>query len=317
MSANVESMMYTGERPWHGLGTPLDHPATAEEAIRAAKLDWGVELVPAYAEGQVIPRTRAVVRDDRREPIAVVGERYELVQNAEAFTFFDEIVGAGKAIYQTAGSLDHGRRIWLLAKVPGDVWVTKDDQVGKHLLLTNSHDGGSPLRVLFTPIRVVCQNTLIAAMEGAGRTGVSIRHVGDVLEKAKEAQKILGISMKFFDDFEGQARAFASRSVTSEALDLYFRSLVPDPKEGAPSRAITTRESLLRLFESGKGNDLPGVRGTLWAAVNAVTEYVDYERPTRRSNGTSQEEKRFESAVFGSGAALKGEAWGRALTLVS
>lgn len=317
MPANVESMMYTGEVPWHGLGTPLDHPATAEEAIRAAKLDWRVDLVPAEAVGKVIPRTRAVVRDDRREPIAVVGERYEPVQNAEAFTFFDEIVGAGKAIYQTAGSLDHGRRIWLLAKVPGDVWVTKSDQVGKHLLLTNSHDGGSPLRVLFTPIRVVCQNTLMAALEGAGRNGVSIRHVGDVLEKAKEAQKILGISIKFFDDFEDQARAFARRSVTTEALDLYFKSLVPDPTDGDPSRAVTTRESLLRLFEAGKGNALPGVKGTVWAAVNAVTEYVDYERPTRRSNGSSQEEKRFESAVFGSGATLKEQAWSRALTLVS
>ena len=123
--------------------------------------------------------------------------------------------------------------------------------------------------------------------------------------------------MLFRSDFEDQARAFARRSVTSEALDLYFKSLVPDPAEGDPSRAVTTRESLLRLFEAGKGNALPGVKGTVWAAVNAVTEYVDYERPTRRSNGDSQVEKRFESAVFGSGASLKEQAWSRALTLVS
>jgi len=316
MPANVETLMYHGSRPWHGLGTALDHPATSAEAILAAGLDWRVELFAAWAAEQPIPGAYGVVRMDRREPIAVVGKRYVPIQNREAFEFFDRLIGEGHAVYETAGALDRGRRIWLLAKLPGDVWVTHEDAVGKYLLLTNTHDGKSPLRALFTPIRVVCENTLRAALHGGQQGGVSIRHVGDILEKAKEAQRLLGISVKYFDSFADQAIALASHSLTREALALYFQSLVPDPKDADPSRAVSTRETLVRLFETGKGNALPSVRGTLWAALNAVCELIDHERPTRAKRGESEQLKRFQSAQFGSGAQLREMAWDRALSLL-
>jgi phage/plasmid-like protein (TIGR03299 family) len=316
MPANVETLMYHGSRPWHGLGTALDHPATSAEAIRAAGLDWRVELFSAWAAEQPIPRALGVVRMDRREPIAVVGQRYVPIQNAEAFQFFDQVIGEGHAVYETAGALDRGRRIWLLARLLGVVWVTKEDNVGKYLLLTNTHDGKSPLRALFTPIRVVCENTLRAALRGGPQSGVSIRHVGDILEKAKEAQRLLGISVKYFDTFADQASAFASHALSKEALALYFQSLVPDPKDADPSRSVLTRETLVRLFETGKGNALPTVRGTLWAAVNSVAELVDHERRARTKPDESEALKRWKSAQFGSGAALKERAWSQALALL-
>jgi phage/plasmid-like protein (TIGR03299 family) len=316
MPANVETMMFHGTRPWHGLGTALDHPATSVEAIRAAGLDWRVELFSAFAAEQPIPRAYGVVRMDRREPIAVVGKRYVPVQNREAFTFFDHLIGGGHAVYETAGALDQGRRIWLLARLPGEVWVTREDAVGKYLLLTNTHDGKSPLRALFTPIRVVCENTLRAALDGGQAGGISIRHVGDILEKAKVAQRLLGITLKYFDTFADQASAFASHSLTREALALYFERLVPDPKDADPFRAVSTRETLVRLFETGKGNSLPTVRGTLWGAVNAVCELVDHERPTRAKPGESEALNRWKSAQFGSGAALKARAWSQALEIL-
>jgi phage/plasmid-like protein (TIGR03299 family) len=317
MPANVETMFYHGERPWHGLGTALDHPATSAEAITAAGLDWPVELKPATVDGIPIPRARAVVRMDRMEPIAVVGERYVPVQNAEAFAFFDQLIGEGQAAYETAGALDRGRRIWLLARLPGEVWVTKEDNVGKYLLLTTSHDGVSPLRALFTPIRVVCQNTLRAAMNEAGSgSGVSVRHVGDVLGKAEVAKRLLEITVKYYDTFEDQSKALAGRSLTGETVRAYFRDLVPDPKDADPARAVATRETLVRLFETGRGNTLTTVRGTLWAALNAVAEFVDHERPTRVKDGESAPLKRFESALFGSGASLKERAWSLALARV-
>jgi phage/plasmid-like protein (TIGR03299 family) len=316
MPANIETLMYHGSRPWHGLGVALDHPATSAEAILAAGLDWRVELFPAWAAEQPIPRAFGVVRMDRREPIAVVGDRYVPIQNAEAFAFFDHLIGEGHAVYETAGALDRGRRIWLLAKLPGDVWVTHEDAVGKYLLLTNTHDGKSPLRALFTPIRVVCENTLRAALHGGQASGVSIRHVGDILEKAKVAQRLLGISVKYFDAFALQAGAFASHSLTREALNRYFQSLVPDPKDADPSRAVATRETLVRLFETGKGNFLPTVRGTLWGAINAVAELIDHERPTRTKPGENEALNRWKSAQFGSGAALKERAWTKALALL-
>lgn len=317
MTARIETMMYHGKRPWHALGTPLDHPATAQEAIVASGLAWGVALEPVFdRRGTPVPRSRAIVRTDRMEPISVVGERYAPLQNLQAFAFMDHLVGEGRAVYETAGALAGGRRIWLLARLPGDLWVTKEDAVGKYLLLTNSHDGGSPVRALFTPIRVVCENTLRAALGEGASEGVSIRHVGDVLGKAQEARRLLGISFKYFDDFASQAKAFAGRSLTQEALAGYFETLVPDPQDGDPSRAIATRESLVRLFETGRGNALPSVRGTLWGAVNAVAEFVDHERPTRHRAGESEPVKRFQSAQFGSGSALRARAWTLALGLL-
>jgi phage/plasmid-like protein (TIGR03299 family) len=254
---------------------------------------------------------------DRREPIAVVGERYVPIQNAEAFAFFDKLIGEGQAVYETAGSLGGGRRIWLLARLPGDVWVTRQDNVGKYLLLTNSHDGRSPLRALFTPIRVVCENTLRAALEGGQSDGIWVRHVGDILGKAKEAERLLGISVKYYDAFADQAQAFAKRALTQEALARYFETLAPDPKDADPARRVATRETWTRLFEAGKGNDLSSVRGTLWAAVNAVCEYVDHERPTRGQEGQEEKIRRFESAQFGTGAVLRARAWKEALALLT
>jgi phage/plasmid-like protein (TIGR03299 family) len=312
----VETMFSHGTRPWTSLGTALDHPATAREAIDAAGLAWEVGLMPASAMDRPIPRVKAVVRMDRLEPIAVVGERYVPLQNREAFSFFDALIGEGKAVYETAGSLDRGRRIWLLAKLPGDVWVSREDNVGKFLLLTNSHDGGSPLKVLFTPIRVVCENTLLAALGQADKSQqVSIRHQGDILGKAKAAQRLLGITLKYFDEFEFQARHFAARQLTASGLKRYFEDLVPDPKDADPKRAQETRETFVRLFETGRGSDLQSARGTLWGAVNAVAAFVDHERKSRPGE-MSEPLTRFKSALFGTGAELKERAWKEALAIM-
>lgn len=314
---SIESMMVVGDRLWQRFGVSLDHPATSAEAIVKSGLDWSVRREPVFdARGKEIPRLRAVVRTDRLETLGVVGHRYAELQNGEAFAFMDHLVGDGKAVYETAGALDRGRQVWLLARIPGDVWVTSEDPVGKYLLLTNSHDGQSPLRALFTPIRVWCKNTLRAALAQGKASGVSIRHVGNILEKAEEAKRLLGISEKYFDSFGEEAQAFAGRDLLRQEAARYFEELIPSPKEGDPTRAQVTRETLLRLFEAGKGNDLPSVRGTLWAALNAVTEFVDHERPTRAKEGESEHLKRFQSAQFGSGAVLRARAWEMAQSMV-
>lgn len=316
MPPNVETMMYHGKKPWNGLGTPLLQPATAAQAIEAASLGWTVELHPVLSLGTIIPHCQGVVRMDRLEPLAVVGRRYVPIQNAEAFAFFDQVVGEGHAIYETAGAIDRGRRIWLLARIPGDLWVTHEDNVGKYLLLTNSHDGRSPLRALFTPIRVVCENTLRAALQGGESGGVSIRHVGNIHEKVREARRVLGLSVKYYDAFGEQAGAFVRRELSSAEVIAYFKSLVPDPVAADPAQARGTRETLGRLFESGKGNALPSVRGTVWAALNAVTELIDHERPTRARGAGNEDAQRWKSAQFGSGARLREEAWKGALGLL-
>lgn len=310
----VETMFSNG--PWNGVGTPLGRAATAAEAIREAGLDWSVGLEPVFdVRGHQICGARALVRTDRMETLSVVGTGFRPIQNSEAFRFADLLVGEGKAVYESAGSLDHGRRIWLQAKLPGDVWVAGEDSVQKYLLLTNPHFRGSSLWVLLTARRLACENMLFAALAQGRPYAVRIRHTGDIAGQVAEAQRVLGISLKYYDSFGEQARHFAARQLTASAVKRYFEDLVPDPKDADPVRAASTRETLLRLFETGRGSDLPGARGTLWGALNAVAEFVDHERPTREGQ-MSERLTRFKSALFGTGAELKERAWHRALVWV-
>jgi len=263
----------------------------------------------------IVPRARAVVRMDTKQPLSVVGSRFQPIQNADAFGFFDHLVGKRKAVYEQAGSCDSGRRVWIQAKLPGEMWITKQDNVEKYLLLTMLHGGGS-LWVPTTPRRVWCKNMLLAVLEEGKSRAIRIRHIGDIGEKVREAERLLDLSASSFEAFAEQAKAFAGRMIKKEALAAYFETLVPNPKDGDPARAVGTRVAFQRLFESGKGNDLPTVRGTLWAALNGVIEYVDHERSTRVKQGQDEAANRFKSAQFGSGAALKERAWTEALSLL-
>ena len=199
-------MMYVGGVPWHGLGTVLDKPATAEEAIQAARLDWQVKKLPLYAsegDGSLlrlpVPDKYAVARENSFDVLGVVGSSYTPVQNREAFAFFDPIVGKQAAIYHTAGALGKGERVWILAKLPDSIRVVGDDITDKFLLLTNSHDGTSSLQVKFTPVRVVCQNTLSLAINQGG-AGIKISHHTDIHQRLKAAEKMLGIVHHQFDE---------------------------------------------------------------------------------------------------------------------
>ena len=156
------SMMYTAETPWHGLGYRLDAPATARDTIQAAGLDFDVTLSSmTTTDGIAIPSRKAVVRTDSNDILGVVGNSYVPVQNRQAFGFLDAIAAEGSIRYHTAGALRKGERIWLLGKLSGQIRVKgSDDLTEKYLLLSNSHDGSSALRVFFTPLRVVCANTL-------------------------------------------------------------------------------------------------------------------------------------------------------------
>jgi phage/plasmid-like protein (TIGR03299 family) len=192
------SMMYVGEAPWHKLGTRLDGPATAVDAIRAAGLNWQVIKQPLYAgreSPRLLPGYFAVVRDDHWQKgetkvLGVLGREYTPLQNSDAFAFFDPIVGEKAAVYRTAGALGQGERIWLLAKLPDDIRVVGDDIAEKYLLLSNSHDGKSSVQLKFTPIRVVCENTLTMAL----RSGPTLRaaHTKDLPQRLDLGASLVG-----------------------------------------------------------------------------------------------------------------------------
>lgn len=317
MSHNIykNNMMYVGEQPWHKLGVKVDKVATAKEAIEAAQLDYKVELQPIFLRNNIlIDNAKATVRVDENIPLGIVTERYKIVQNVDAFNFFDTLVGEGQAIYHTAGVLGKGERIWILAKLPKNIIVTREDIVEKYLVLMNSHNGTSALKMYFTPIRVVCQNTLIASLRDS-RDGVSIRHMGNIKDKVNEARRVLGITIDYYNQFEQITKQLVDVNLNVEKAEKYYNNLLFQQKEKdeISTQMINKRDRLLYLFENGKGNDLPGVRHTAWAALNAVVEYVDHDKTVKGL--TSDPTRKLEDIWFGNGAHLKQRAYSEILEL--
>jgi len=305
------SMFYLEETPWHGLGTRLNGPATAREAIQAANLDWSVGKTPVFTtvNGQPlpVPDTFAVVRDDpiHSPVLGVVSKDYTPLQNAEAFAFFDPIVGENAAIYHTAGALGQGERVWLLAKLPGQLRVVGDDLAENYLLLANSHDGKGSVQVKFTSVRVVCQNTLTLALGGGGDS-FRLIHMPDVKRRLGEAGKLLAQIRARHNSMEEALQAMARVRVDESRLTEYLGEVFPTPDpcdEVAVARAQRSRDWAGHFFEEGRGNHLPGVPGTLWAAFNGVTELLDH-RKTRQSP-----HQRLNSLWFGDNCRIKARAF--------
>lgn len=326
-SADGKDMIgYAGEKPWHGLGQELPGLATAEEMIKAAKLDWEVQLKPVYCYGggevrvtkssAVVEGYKAVVRQDTADVLSIVGDRYRPIQNSRAFGFFDAIIGAGQASYEVAGGLGKGERIWILAKLPKDVRVGKtDDLVKPYFLLVNSHDGSKALSIFETPIRVVCQNTLNAALAGRS-SGINIRHTENATQNIEKAQKALGLVARYYDSLEETISRLSGVQITSKQLTKYVEEVFPGNDDAKFStRTDNVRNKVVDLFLTGRGNDLPGVKGSAWAAYNGVTQYVDWERSSRGRSDTERQNNRLQSIWFGSGAQIKAKAWTSALKL--
>ena len=315
----TDGMAYTGRVPWHGLGVKVEGKAmTAAQAIEAAGMDWTVSTTELYTntagfyepvEGRV-----ATMRDDTQDLLGFVSDRYQPVQNTESFRFFDEIVGAGDAVYHTAGTLWGGRKIWILAHMGnGEYKLDNGDQLESYILLDNSHDGGSALRMRMTPIRVVCSNTLASATRGDAV--FAARHTSGITGRVAEARDLLGLNKVYMDRFMGQCNEVADKAFDGLDMDRLTRKLL-NLKAEKPiwnQRGIKTThgEKMRSLFWSGEGN-----RGeTRWDAFNAVTEFLDYERGSRGAKdsvGSTDEEvvsRRLDNSWFGDGAAMRSKAW--------
>lgn len=288
MSHNLEqrggqiSMFYVGEDvPWHKLGRQLDHPATAAEAMEAARLDYTVVKKPLkaiihgrhYAD---VPNAFATVRTDTNSVLGVVGGRYEPVQNRDAFNFFDPLVERDEAMFHTAGVLGRGEKIWLLAKLPDYIRVgKKGDPVEKYVLLYNSHDGSSHIVCKLSAIRVVCSNTLSAALSGTEQE-VRIKHTASAAEKLAEAHKLLGLTNHLYQQLDYIFNRMALRKVTGQQLVEYVKTLVPDnPEAESNARTENMRNKIIEIHDAKA--DAAIHRGNLFGAFNSVTELVDHQ----------------------------------------
>ncbi len=306
------NMAYVGETPWHKQGVYLgEKEATSEEMIKAAGMNWDIveqivfsSIDPFLSETKVIEGYKALVRNDTNEVLSIVKNRYTPLQNRDAFAVLDPFLSEAKALWHTAGVLGKGERIWVLAKLPGNIQVTKDDIIDKYFLLTSSHDGSSSIQLRFTPIRVVCQNTLQMALIGEGSSIMKVKHTKNQDVKIKEAIKVLGLVEQVTREFEESAKAMYEFKMSDTDIDNYLSEILEIGKDCKEKVNLYEDKSFARfktLVEDGTGTDLKDVKGSLWGVYNAVTEGVDHTDRKIKDN--------LKYIWFGAGNNIKDKAW--------
>ena len=313
MSANItvredgSAEMFSGNNqvPWHGMGQVVAGTVTAAEAIKLAKMDWKVTKEPVFVGGSEFTDYKAIVRADNQTKLAIVKNRYHPIQNEDAFNFFDEVVGSGQAVYETAGTLDEGRKIWIMAKLPTTIFLTQQDKIDKWVMLCSSHDGSRSVWMQLVTVRVVCQNTLSAALATATNQ-IKLRHTKNFAQRQEEAQRVLDIANGYFGKLEEVMKRLATVPCKEEDVLRFNETLFPakENEKGiieVSTRTQNIRDSVTSLFKRGAGN----VGETRYDYLNAITDFADHTRGTRSAEGEDKAEARFESAMIGSGASLK------------
>ena len=296
MAANVESMFYVREAPWHGLGTKVAEAPTSEKALIEAGLNWNVIQEPIYTENQeAITGYKANVRDSDRKVLGVVSDRYKVIQNSEAFAFTDELLGEGVR-YETAGSLQGGKKVWLLAHMPHE-YIISGERISPYLLFSNTHDGSGAIKVALTPIRVVCQNTLNLALQTAKRSW-SMIHTGNIQSKIQEARDTLFVAEKYMDSLGKEFESLRMKKLTDKQVNDYIELLLP-VESGASSQQIKNMQKLqedmkLRYFEAP---DLQDVGKNAYRFINAVSDFATHAEPLRKT--VNYKENMFARTVEG------------------
>ena len=295
-----DTMFAVGKRPWHGLGTVLENAPTIEEGIKIAGLDWDVSLRPIItddAENISVDTHKIVVREDIRQPLGVVSNNYKVLQNKEAFSFFEPFIENDMASLETAGSLFNGKKVFILAKLNSDnMVVDKNDEIEKYILLSNSHDGSQALRVGFTPIRVVCNNTLSLAENTNASQLIRVTHKGNIVETLQDLRETMDLVNQQFIATEEKYRYLATRNVNVNDLKKYVKQVFSvkkiediinekDEKEQIEAERKRLIARVEEIFE------LEPVHNA-WTMYNSVNYYMNHERGKSLEN-------RYNSMWFG------------------
>lgn len=296
MAANVESMFYVRETPWHGLGTRVAEALDSKEALEKAGLDWNVVQEPIYTDtNELIEGYKANVRDSDRKVLGVVTDRYKVIQNWEAFEFTDELLGSGVR-YETAGSLQGGRKVWMLAHLPHE-YIISGERISPYLVFSNTHDGSGAIKVALTPIRVVCSNTLNLALSTAKRSW-SMIHTGDIRGKMQEARETLFMAEKYMDSLGKEFENLRKKNLTDKQVMEYIEILLP-VEEGATIQQIKNMKRLqddmkIRYFDAP---DLKEVGNNAYRFINAVSDFATHAEPLRKT--ANYKENLFSRTVDG------------------
>ncbi len=310
------------EKAWHGLGQIVQDYPTSAEAIQFAGLDYEVIKQDIYttcynADCQPMDFTNrikthfATMRPDTGEVLGVVGKDYEIIQNRDAFSFFDSIVSGDGIQYETAGALGKGERIFITAKLPGYIKVGREDLIEQYLFLTTSHDGYGSITAAFTPVRIVCNNTLNAALRNHSNS-IKIRHTANAKDRLEQAHKVMGISNQLSSQLETIFNRWTTVKVTDPELQRLIQLAMVPNKEVLDSIEKGQFDELSTCFNnmcnsvfeyamSSPTQQTETARGTLFGAYNAITGYFQNVRSYKDS------EAKLKSLLYGGTAQLKAQ----------
>lgn len=316
----VAEAAFAVQPAWHGLGTVLPDAVTAEEMLVAAHLDWTVETAPMFVCAGNDPKKgerfevsghKAIRRVDTGDVLGVVSDSYRPAQNRDCLNLLESLREGGLQ-YEAAGALRGGRRIWFLARIPGDMEIGKADPVQRYVCVANAHDGSMALRCFATPVRVVCNNTLGSALNradgaAAAEKGIALRHSTNIKAAIEEAGEAMQRLLGWYDGLAERFQGLAKKRVRKPKVVDYFEQLTPiragqpgeDPEaaEKREARQVKVREALWHVYTAGVG----AAPGTAWGAYQAVTGYYSHERrfqSSKKRGGASAQERRFEALTM-------------------
>ena len=319
---------YAEQPAWHGLGVVLKEAPDSETMIKAAHLDWGVEMIPLFGQykggskdGLIVSgeERRMVVRTDTNKMLGIVTDGYGLVQNCDGFRFLDSLTMDGVLTYESAMALRGGRVVVVVARMPEEDTIVKGDNQRRYILFQTSHDGSLSLHAMPTTVRVVCMNTLRMASQNIE----GIRHSGNMTAKLDGLRLLISQFSRKFTAYRDNAKILADRPYTKEECSAYINTLFPPVKaEGDDSKhgeiLYKAKLKALRKAFAHKSNQLPNIKGTWWQLFNAVTYYIDHSENRIYKGKTNQrvkDENRFLSVTNGGGAKIKNDAFDLALTM--
>lgn len=300
MAHEVESLFYVSNEenerfvPWHGLGTPVMEALNSEQAIKKAGLDWLVEPTPIIVNDKELENYKANVRNTDGKVLGIVGNKYKIVQNHEAFSFTDDLIG-NNCKYETAGSLLEGRKTFLLARLPRTQIL--GDDIDPYICFSNTHDGKGSVRCIMTPIRVVCNNTLSLALDTAKRSW-STRHIGDIQSKLEEARRTLGLANKYMEELANTADILANTTLTEgEANRIITEELFPIDETFSDRKKENIENARNNFMVCMISPDILKYKGTAYQMVQAASDYVTHKVPGR--NTESFKERNFDNILRG------------------
>lgn len=288
MAHQIESLFYTRTTPWHGLGIKVAEALSSEEALEKSGLDWSVTQQPIYTErGNLIPNYKANVRDKDNSILGVVSDRYTVVQNSDAFEFTDNLLGDGVR-YETAGSLQGGRRVWLLAKLP-EKYIINGEKVEPYLAFSNSHDGSAAITVAMTPIRIVCMNTLNLALRQAKRSW-SAKHVGNIGDKLHEAQETLQLAHSYMGELGKEIDVLNRIKLSdSKVMDFIHNELAPLPDNATDLQKRNVKQvrddMTIRYFDAP---DLKLLPKNAYRFINSISDHSTHATPIRQTSAYNE-----------------------------